>query len=148
MSKEDIMRMLHTPDRSGDDSNGGKLVERDAGDEPAHMVTTADVLKGSKIIASDGEDIGNVFGIVLDLHHGRIAYAVASSGGTGEMLCAIPWSAMKYDVGDKCFHLDVAAAHVKSTPGFDDEHWPVMTQLQWGLSLHQYYNRAPYWVVG
>lgn len=48
------MSMLHTPDRSGDDSNGGKLVERDAGDEPAHMVTTADVLKGSKIIASDG----------------------------------------------------------------------------------------------
>ncbi|PRF54257.1 photosystem reaction center subunit H [Burkholderia multivorans] len=142
------MSMLHTPDRSGDDSNGGKLVERDAADEPAHMVTTADVLKGSKIIASDGEDIGNVFGIVLDLHHGRIAYAVASSGGTGEMLCAIPWNAMKYDVGDKCFHLDVAAAHVKSTPGFDDEHWPVMTQLQWGLSLHQYYNRAPYWVVG
>ncbi|MPV67391.1 PRC-barrel domain-containing protein [Burkholderia sp. BE17] len=81
------------PDRSGDDSNGS-IVERDAGDEPGHMVTTSDVLKGSKIIASDGEDVGNVFDIVLDLHRGRIAYAVASSGGTGEMLCAIPWSAL------------------------------------------------------
>ncbi|GBH26804.1 MULTISPECIES: PRC-barrel domain-containing protein [Burkholderia] len=142
------MRMLHTPDRSGDDGNGSKLVERDAGDEPGHMVTTADVLKGSQIIASDGENIGNVFDIVLDLHLGKIAYAVASSGGTGEMLRAIPWSAMKYNVGDKCFHLDVTAAHVKSAPGFDEEHWPVMTQSQWGLSLHQYYNRVPYWAVG
>lgn len=141
------MRMFHTPNRSGDDGNGGRLAGRDAGDEPGRMVTTADVLKGSKIIASDGEDIGNVFDIVLDLHHGRIAYAVASSGGPGEMLCAIPWSAMKYDTGDKCFHLDVTGAHVKGTPGFDDEHWPVMTQSQWGMSLHQYYNRTPYWVA-
>ncbi|WP_174911962.1 PRC-barrel domain-containing protein [Burkholderia diffusa] len=142
------MRMLNIPNRSGDDSNGGKLVECDTCDESGHMVTTADALKGSRIIASDGEDIGNVFDIVLDLHQGKIAYAVVCSGGTGEMLCAIPWSAMEYDTDDKCFHLDVTAAHVKGTPGFDDEHWPVMTQSQWGLSLHQYYNRTPYWVVG
>ncbi|AQT54284.1 PRC-barrel domain containing protein [Burkholderia cepacia] len=142
------MTTLHPPDRPVDDGNGGKLVERDSGDEPGPMVRTADVLKGSKIVASDGEDVGSVFDIVLDLHHGRIAYAVASSGGTGEMLCAIPWSAMKYDIGDKSFHLDVTAAHVKGTPGFDDEHWPVMTQSRWGMSLHQYYNRTPYWVAG
>ncbi|VBB16512.1 PRC-barrel domain-containing protein [Burkholderia stabilis] len=142
------MRMLYTPDRSRDDDNEGGLAGRDAGDERGHMVTTADALKGSRIISSDGEDIGNVFDIVLDLHHGRIAYAVASSGGVGEMLCAIPWSAMQYDTDGRCFLLDVTAAHVKGTAGFDDEHWPVMTQSQWGLSLHQYYNRTPYWVVG
>ncbi|MBZ5788729.1 PRC-barrel domain-containing protein [Burkholderia sp. D-99] len=141
------MRMLNTPDPSGEGSKGASIVEGGTVDVPGRMVTTADALKGSKIIASGGEDIGNVFDIVLDLHHGRIAYAVASSGGVGEMLCAIPWSAMKYDIDDKCFHLDVTAAHVKGTPGFDDEHWPVMTQSQWGLSLHQYYNRTPYWVV-
>lgn len=112
------------------------------------MVTTADVLKGSKIIASDGEDVGNVFDIVLDLHHGRIAYAVASSRGVVETLCAIPWSAMKYDTDHKCFHLDVTAAHVTGTPGFDDENWSVMTQSQWGMSLHQYDNRTPYRVAG
>ena len=141
------MRMLHTPNRSGDDSKGGRLVGRDVVVEPGHMVTTADALKGSKIITSDGEDIGSVFDIVLDLHDRRMAYAVVSSGGLGEMLCAIPWNAMKYDTDDKCLHLDVTAAHVKGTPGFDDEHWPVMTQSQWGLSLHQYYNRTPYWVA-
>ncbi|MCA3781034.1 MAG: PRC-barrel domain-containing protein [Burkholderia sp.] len=142
------MRMLHAPNRSGDDSNGGKRVERDTGDEPGHMVTTADALKGSRIIASDGEEIGIVFDIVLDLHHCRIAYVVASSGAAGGMLCAIPWNALKYDTGDQCFHLDVSGTHVKGSPGFDDEHWPVMMQSQWGLSLHQYYNRTPYWVVG
>lgn len=125
----------------------GALVERNVVDESGHVLTTANALKGSKIIALDGEDIGNVFDIVLDLHDRRIAYAVASSGGIGEMLCAIPWNAMKYDTGDKCFHLDVTAAHVKGTPGFDEEHWPVMAQSPWGLSLHQYYNRTPYWVA-
>ncbi|MGP8473882.1 hypothetical protein [Burkholderia sp. PR2] len=38
--------------------------------------------------------------------------------------------------------------HVKGSPGFDDEHGPVMTQSQWGLSLHHYYNRTPHWVAG
>ncbi|WP_179405634.1 PRC-barrel domain-containing protein [Burkholderia guangdongensis] len=141
------MRMLHTPDRSGDDSKEVRLAERDVVDDSGHMVTTADALKGSKIITSDGEDIGTVFDIVLDLHHRTIAYAVVSSGAIGEMLCAIPWNAVKYDTCDKCLHLDVTAAHVKGTSGFDDEHWPVMTQSQWGLSLHQYYNRTPYWVA-
>ncbi|MCA8095490.1 PRC-barrel domain-containing protein [Burkholderia anthina] len=141
------MKMLDPPTRFGHDGNGGRPAERDIVDEPGHMVTTADVLKGSKIIASDGEDVGTVFDIVLDLHHGRIAYAVVSGEDMDGMLCAIPWSATKYDVDDKCFHLDVTAAHVRGSPGFDDEHWPVMTQSQWGLSLHQYYNRTPYWVA-
>ncbi|CAB3724197.1 PRC-barrel domain-containing protein [Trinickia soli] len=142
------MRMRHTPDRSGDDSKGkgGSAAERDAVDDGGHVVTTANALKDSKIIASDGEAIGKVFDIVLDLHGSRIAYVVVSSGGIGEMLCAIPWNAMKYDADGKCFHLDVTAAHVNATPGFDDEHRPAMTPSPWGLSIHQYYNRTPYWI--
>lgn len=85
--------------------------------------------------------------VIVNVETVREAYAVASSGGAGEMLCAIPWNTTKYDTDDKCFHLDVTGAHVKGTPGFDGEHWRVMAQSQWGLSLHQYYNSTPYWLT-
>ncbi|CAL8473615.1 protein of unknown function [Caballeronia sp. S22] len=43
------------------------------------------------------------------------------------------------------FRVDITAERIKSEPGFDKDHWPAMADLSWGSSLHQYYNRTPYW---
>ena len=111
-------------------------------------VMAASTLDGDKVMSSDGEDVGKIKEIMLDVYTGRIAYAVMSSGGflgIGDKLLAIPWSALTLDTDRKCFLLTATADTVKNAPGFDKDHWPAMADVTWGSSLHQYYNRTPYW---
>jgi sporulation protein YlmC with PRC-barrel domain len=115
---------------------------------PGPDVMAAATLDGDKVISSDGEDIGKVKDIMLDVGSGRIAYAVLSSGGflgIGDKLLAIPWHALTLDTQRKCFVLDMTAERVKNAPGFDKDHWPSMADQTWATSVHQYYGSEPYW---
>jgi sporulation protein YlmC with PRC-barrel domain len=115
---------------------------------PGPEVMAADTLDGDKVLSADGDDIGKIKDIMLDVRSGRIAYAVLSSGGflgIGDKLLAIPWSALTLDVDRKCFLLDMPSESVKNAPGFDKDHWPSMADSTWATSIHQYYGREPYW---
>ena len=46
------------------------------GDGPGPDVMAADTLDGTKVVTSDGEDVGKISDIMLDVRAGRIAYAV------------------------------------------------------------------------
>ena len=115
---------------------------------PGPDVMAADTLDGDKVLSADGDDIGKIKEIMLDVRSGRIAYAVLSSGGflgIGDKLLAIPWSALTLDTDRKCFLLDMPTESVKNAPGFDKDHWPAMADPTWATSIHQYYGREPYW---
>ncbi|SAL83839.1 PRC-barrel domain-containing protein [Caballeronia choica] len=110
----------------------------------------ADTLKGNKLFTSDGEHIGKISEITLDVRGGRIAYAVLASGGflgMGEKPYAIPWSALTVGTDEKCFRLDVTADRVKNAPCSDKDHWAAMGDAQWCSSLDEYYNQQPYWLA-
>ncbi|NYH15083.1 PRC-barrel domain-containing protein [Paraburkholderia bryophila] len=132
-------------------TQGATIVGLGVGDGPSPEVMAASTLDGNKVISSDGEHVGKISAIMLDVRGGRIAYAVLSSGGflgMGDTLHAIPWSALTLDTDDKCFVLDPPAERFKSAPGFDKDHWPSMADMQWGATVHAYYNRPPYWRTG
>jgi sporulation protein YlmC with PRC-barrel domain len=115
---------------------------------PGPDVMAAATLDGDKVISSDGEDIGKVKDIMLDVRSGRVAYAVLSSGGflgIGDKLLAIPWHALMLDTERKCFVLNMTAERVRNAPGFDKDHWPSMADQTWATSVHQYYGSEPYW---
>jgi sporulation protein YlmC with PRC-barrel domain len=106
----------------------------------------ASTLDGTKVMSSDGEHVGKISDIMLDVRSGRIAYAVLAEGGflgMGSTLHAIPWSALTLDTDEKCFLVNVTAEQVRNEPGFDKDQWPSMADAQWGAAtVHQYYNRA------
>jgi sporulation protein YlmC with PRC-barrel domain len=115
---------------------------------PGPDVMAAATLDGNKVLSSDGEDIGKVKDIMLDVGSGRVAYVVLSSGGflgIGDKLLAIPWSALTLDTEQKCFLLAMTAERVRNAPGFDKDHWPSMADQTWATSVHQYYGSEPYW---
>jgi sporulation protein YlmC with PRC-barrel domain len=115
---------------------------------PGPDVMAAATLDGDKVLSAEGNDIGRIKDIMLDVRSGRIAYAVLSSGGflgIGDKLLAIPWSALTLDADRKCFLLDMPTESVKNAPGFDKDHWPSMADATWATSVHQYYGREPYW---
>jgi hypothetical protein len=110
----------------------------------------AATLDGNKVMSSDGEHVGKISDIMLDVRNGRIAYAVLSEGGflgMGSNLHAIPWSALTLDTDEKCFVVDISAQRLKDEPGFDKDHWPSMADAKWGESTYSYYNRQPYWAA-
>jgi len=136
---------MQTPDQ-GRTRIIGKGAATAAG--PGPDVMAADTLEGDKVYTTDGDDVGKIKDIMLDVRSGRIAYAVLSSGGflgIGDKLLAIPWSALTLDADRECFLLDMPTERVKNAPGFDKDHWPSMADSTWATSIHQYYRRAPYW---
>jgi len=84
---------------------------------------------------------------MLDVHSGRVAYAVLSFGGflgMGGKLFAVPWSALTLDTEHKRFVLDIDKERLASAPGFDKDHWPNMADPSWTRSIHSYYGTKPY----
>jgi sporulation protein YlmC with PRC-barrel domain len=131
-------------------SQGARIVGKGSAtaEGPGPDVMAAATLDGNKVISSDGEDVGKVKDIMLDVSSGRIAYAVLSSGGflgIGDKLLAIPWHALTLDTEQKCFVLSMTAEGVRNAPGFDKDHWPSMADQTWATSVHQYYGSEPYW---
>lgn len=108
-----------------------------------HRVLAASKLDGYTVYSSDDKDVGKIKEIMLDMHSGRIAYAVLSSGGflgIGDKLLAIPWHALTLDPELKSFKLSISSERIRHAPGFDQDSWPSMTDQAWANSVHEYYG--------
>ncbi|MFW0756350.1 PRC-barrel domain-containing protein [Pseudomonas sp. H11T01] len=102
----------------------------------------------SRVSSLDGQDIGKLSDVLIDLRTGKIAYAVLAEGGffgRSNVLHAVPWSALKFDGDAKLFHIAATAARVREDTGFQQDAWPNIEDRQWAHSLHRFYNTAPYW---
>ena len=89
--------------------------------------TKASDLMGMKVKNSQGETLGSISDMALDLNSGRISYAVLSSGGIlgfRDRLYAIPLSALHRGAEDKVLMLDVDKETLQNTPGFVKTAWP------------------------
>jgi sporulation protein YlmC with PRC-barrel domain len=74
---------------------GATIVGGGVGDGPGPDVMAASTLDGTKVMSADGEHVGKISDIMLDVRSGRIAYAVLAKGGflgMGSNRHAIPWS--------------------------------------------------------
>ena len=109
---------------------------------------TARTLTGDKVVNAEGDDLGKISEIMLDVPEGRIAYAVLEFGGVlgmGNKLFAVPWQSLVLDADNKCFILDIDQERLKKAPGFDKDNWPSMADEQWASSIHSFYGKQPYW---
>lgn len=66
---------------SGAAQGGANMVGSGVGDGPGPDVMAASTLDSTTVITSDGEDVGKIKDIMLDVRSGRVAYAVLTSGG-------------------------------------------------------------------
>jgi sporulation protein YlmC with PRC-barrel domain len=115
---------------------------------PGPEVMDAATLIGDKVVNAEGEGLGEIEAIMLDVRSGRIAYAVLSFGGFlgfGSKLFAIPWSALTLDAKEKRFVLNVSKEKLENAEGFDEDHWPSMADTAWAVKVHEYYEAVPYW---
>lgn len=114
---------------------------------PGPEVMSATTLIGDKVVNFQGEDLGKIEELMIDMESGRINYAVLSFGGflgIGDKFFAIPFQSLRLDTENKCFVLNMEKEHLRNAPGFDKDNWPTMTHA-WGEEIHRYYNVTPYW---
>ena len=114
---------------------------------PGPELMCASTLTGNDVYNLKGEDLGDVKEFMLDTRTGRVAYAVLSFGGflgLGDKLFAVPFNALKLDIVNKRFTLDVEKSRLENAPGFNKDSWPNMADQAWADSIHSWYGTKPY----
>ena len=114
---------------------------------PGPRLMGADTLSGNDVFNPQGEDLGDIKEIMLNVSTGQISYAVLSFGGflgMGEKLFAVPWNALTLDTVNKRFTLNVPKDQLESAPGFNSDSWPNMSDQTWAQGIHTYYGTEQY----
>lgn len=109
---------------------------------------SASTLTGDKVVNPQGDDLGDIKDLMIDVDTGQVAYAVLEFGGflgMGSKLFAVPLAAMRLDRENKCFVFDRNKETLENAPGFDKDHWPDFADRTWGSQVHDFYGVPPYW---
>lgn len=113
-----------------------------------HRPLAAGVLIGEKVRNREGDTLGTLKELMLDVQRGRVAYGVLESGtflGMGGKLLAIPFRAFTINEKDHTLVLDVINKEViKNAEGFDKNNWPDFASQEWAQRTHSYYGYEPY----
>ncbi len=82
---------------------------------------------GDKVKNEEGEHMGKIGDIMIDVHTGIIKYVVIEFGGfltMGEKYFAIPFQLLQVDPVKKMFLFNQPREVLEKAPGFDINHWP------------------------
>ena len=126
-------------------TDASSIYHRSTEGGPGPDLMGAGSLIGNDVANKQGEDIGKINEIMLDMRTGQVRYAVLSFGGflgMGGKLFATPWSALTLDTENKCFVLNVDKERLDNAPGFDKDKWPDMADQTWADEIHSYYGLA------
>ena len=107
-----------------------------------NIVNAEDVI-GVDVENPQGEDLGTVEALVLDKLKGNVVYVVLSFGGflgMGDKLFAMPWHIFSYSPEREKFVISIDKEKLKTSPGFDKDHWPDMTSPEWNTTIKAYYE--------
>lgn len=115
---------------------------------PEWKVLSASTIKSDNVRNPQGEDLGKVEELMIDVEEGRIAYAVLSFGGIlglGDKYFAIPWEALQIAPHEHRFIIDVPKERLENAPGFDKDNWPKAGNREWLTGVYSHYGYEPYW---
>jgi len=90
-------------------------------------VNRAHSLLGMEVKNRDGEKLGEIKDIVVDLQSGRISYVALSAGGflgIREKLIAVPANSVTPSESGSFLILDATRGEIQDAPGFAATNWP------------------------
>jgi sporulation protein YlmC with PRC-barrel domain len=104
--------------------------QRDTSARTAAQDVRASKLIGMTVKNAQGENLGKIDDLIVDVNNERIYYAVLASGGImglGGKLFAYPVSLFRPGADKDELALNVDKERLKNAPGFDKKSWP-----EWG----------------
>jgi len=109
---------------------------------PISKVNKATSLIGMDVRNAQNEKLGEIKDLVVDLHSGKIAYAVLSVGGflgIGDKYIAVPPGAFSVAPDQQRVVLNADKARIQNAPGFAKATWPDVNSPNW-------HTDAAYWL--
>jgi sporulation protein YlmC with PRC-barrel domain len=123
------------------DNRTGSNQEGPDANRPVKRLTATSII-GDNVENPQGEDLGKIDNIMVNVQSGKIEYVVLEYGsflGLGGKLFAIPFTEFRLAPGRHIFILDRDEEYLKNSPGFDKDHWP-------DTNDHTYYGDVDsYW---
>jgi sporulation protein YlmC with PRC-barrel domain len=123
------------------DNRTGMNQEGPDANRPLQRLSATSII-GDKIENLQGEDLGEIDNLMINVTTGKIEYAVIQYGsvlGIGGKLFAIPFNELRVSAGRHAFIIDRDKDYLKMSPGFDKDHWP-------DTNDHTYYGDVDsYW---
>ena len=108
-------------------------------------------LIGMTVNNYQGEKLGKVSDLAVDVESGRIVQVIISTGGflgMGNTLTAVPPDALHQDAALKVLQLNIGKEKFKAAPKFDAAKWDEGTQSNRVSEVYGYYGEHPYFVAG
>jgi len=123
-----------------------------AGANPAEVGTFNNVHKvsdlvGMKVINVNGNDIGKVDNVALDMAIGRVAFVLLdpdSSLKLGSDLYALPPDAFTWNADKKALSSDIDQQKLTAAPHFAKDNWSQLTDRTFASKVYQYYGKQAY----
>lgn len=109
---------------------------------PVRRLTATSII-GDNIESTDGENLGKIDNLMVNLRNGDIEYAVVEFGsflGIGGKLFAVPFTELRLDPERKIFILNRDKEYLKQSPGFDKTHWPDTNDHTYFENVKLYYG--------
>jgi sporulation protein YlmC with PRC-barrel domain len=101
-----------------------------------------------RVKSPQGEDLGKIEEVMIDMEVGRVAYAILSFGGflgLGNKWVPVPWDAVALRPDEKALILTIEKQKLQKAPNFEATTLPELANRQWGAVIHTYYGYPPYW---
>jgi sporulation protein YlmC with PRC-barrel domain len=102
-----------------------------------------DNIIGSKVINLEGQGIGTIDNLVIDINSGGVVYTVLEFGGFmgfEDKLFAVPWQSLTAVPVEGIFILDQSKAKLEKAPGFDKSNWPDIGDQGWQEGIRAFYR--------
>jgi sporulation protein YlmC with PRC-barrel domain len=107
-------------------------------------------LIGMEVKNYQGEKLGKVDDLAVDLETGRIVQVILSTGGflgIGDTQVAVPPGALHRDATDKVVHLNADKEKLKAAPKFEMSKWAVCCESNHVAEAYRYYGEEPYFAT-
>lgn len=123
------------------DNRTGANQEGPDANRPLERLTATSII-GDKVENPEGDDLGTIDNLMVNVRTGQIEYVVLQYGtflGLGGKLFAIPFNELRAAPGRHVFLLNRNEEYLKDSPGFEKDHWPETND-------HSYYKDVDsYW---
>ena len=113
----------------------------------AESVFRTSKLSGMNVKNHNGDELGEVKDLVIDVNSGKVVYAALSVGGVlgiGDKLFAVPWKAftLKHGEDEQHFVLAIEKEKFKTAKGFNQDQWPDVANKEWAADNEKFYETA------
>jgi sporulation protein YlmC with PRC-barrel domain len=100
-------------------------------------------LLGTKVVNAQGESLGRLEEVMLDMDTGVVAYVVLSFSkllGLKDKYFAIPYQALTIDRDSDQIVMNIKKEKLEFAPGFEKSDWPNKANLHWLNRVHNHYG--------